>query len=76
MTAYAPLDVANDTLTKEVIRQTQRAAALEARLAALLEHCEYVRDAATFDKRRHEVKLTDTIWSAFCRQIKLARKES
>lgn len=33
MSAYIPLDADNDALTKEVIRQTQRADALEARLA-------------------------------------------
>jgi hypothetical protein len=76
MSAYVPLDADNDTLIKEVIRQTQRANALEAQLMTLLEKCEYVRGAARHEKRRHEVIVTETIWSSFCAQLRYLRKSS
>ena len=38
-------------------------------LTALYQLCKQLRDAASYNKFRHEHAITESLWSQFCKQI-------
>jgi hypothetical protein len=43
-------------------------------LAALIQACEMMRDTSSFWQRRHQHHVTEAMWSAWCKQVQIAKK--
>lgn len=44
-------------------------------LEALLKTCDYIINSAWFNKREHSHFISQSVWSGFCKQVKLTKKK-